>query len=247
MELKHAKMPEDAPLSELHVNMSNELIRAAHGLTLPEKRVISLCMAKLDSVRLNNDRYKFKLSAQEFAKEFDLDTNTAYDQLKAVGDQLMKRVARYIEKLPRGKIKERKWVWVSGVTYHSGEGWVELGFSHEMTPHLFLLRKEFTSYKLKHAVALRSIYSWRLLELLMQYKSTGILRIPIEDFCHAVEAPPSCEKDFGQLRRRVIAPAVEELISKDSLEIEWQPIKHGGRKVTGLEFKFSASPQTSLF
>jgi len=241
------KISETIPVSDLHVNMSNELIRAAHGLNLPEKRVISLCMAKLDSVRLDDGRYKFKLSATEFAQEFDLDPTTAYDQLKSVGDSLMKRVARSIEKLPRGKIKERKWVWVSGVTYHGGEGWIELGFSHEMTPHLFLLRKEFTSYKLKHAVALRSVYSWRLLELLMQFKATGLLRIEIDDFCQAIEAPPSCEKDFGQLRRRVIEPAVEELITKNSLMIEWQPIKHGGRKVTGLEFRFSPNPQNSLF
>jgi plasmid replication initiation protein len=238
---------ETIPVTDLHVNMSNELIRAAHGLKLPEKRVISLCMAKLDSVRLNDGRYKFKLSAVEFAKEFDIDPNTAYDQLREVGDNLMKRVARSVEKLPRGKIKERKWVWVSGVTYHSGEGWIELGFSPEMTPHLFMLRKEFTSYKLKHTVALRSMYSWRLFELLMQFKGTGLLRIDIEEFCRAIEAPPSCEKDFGQLRRRVIEPAVQELISKDSLVVDWLPIKHGGRKVTGLEFRFSQNPQNSLF
>jgi plasmid replication initiation protein len=247
MDISLAKVPEGTVASELHVNMSNDLVRAAHGLSLPEKRVISLCMAKLDSVRLDNGRYKFRLSAVEFAKEFDLDTSTAYDQLKAVGDHLMRRVARSIIKLPKGKTKEQKWVWVSGVTYHNGEGWVELGFSHEMTPHLFLLRKEFTSYKLKHAVALRSVYSWRLLELLMQYKSTGLLRISVEDFCHAIEAPPSCVKDFGQLRRRVIEPAVSELMSKDSLLIEWTQTKNGGRKVSGLEFKFSPNPQNSLF
>ena len=57
-------------------------------------------------------------------------------------------------------------MWVSGVTYHHGEGWIELGFSPEMTPHLVELSREFTSYKLKHTVALRSVYSWRLFELL---------------------------------------------------------------------------------
>jgi len=81
----------------------------------------------------------------------------------------------------------------------------------------------------------------------MQYKSTRLLRISVDDFCHAIEAPPSCEKDFGQLRRRVIQPAVDELIAKDSILVEWQATKHGGRKVTGLEFKFSPNPQSGLF
>lgn len=231
--------------STLNVNMSNQLVRMAHGLSLPEKRVVSICMAKLDSLRAESGRYKFKVSAEEFAKEFDLDSVTAYEQLKAVGDKLLDRKARTVEKTPRGE-KERKWVWVSGVTYHHGEGWVELAFSPEMTPHLVELSKEFTSYKLKHAVALRSVYSWRLFELLMQFKKTGMLRITVDDFCFAMEAPPSCVKDFGQLRRRVIDPAITELVLKNSLVIEYQAIKNGGRKVSGLEFKFHINPQASF-
>jgi len=242
MELIHAKVALDAPTIERHVNMSNVLVRAAQGLSLPEKRVVSLCMAKLDSVRLDSGRYKFKISAQEFATEFNLDAATAYEQLKGVGDHLMERTARIVMETPRGK-KEKKWVWVSGVTYHHGEGWVELGFSPEMTPHLTLLRKEFTSYKLKHAVALRSLYSWRLLELLMQFKSTGLLRISFDDFCASMEAPPSCVKDYAQLRRRIIEPAVTELKNKNNLILEWKAQKNGGRKITGLEFKFAPNPQ----
>lgn len=246
MDLMLAKIDENATTQELHINMSNILMRAAQGLKLPEKRVISLCVAKLDSVKLDNGRYKFRISAVEFASEFELDTNTAYDQLKAVGDLLMTRQVRVIVDTNRGK-KERKWVWVSGVTYHHGEGWIELGFSPEMTPHLFLLRKEFTSYKLKHVSALSSVYSWRLFELLMQFKSTGMLRINIDEFCHAMEAPPSCVKDFGQLRRRVIEPAVADLDQKNGLSIEWEGVKHGGRKITGLCFNFKTNPQPKLF
>lgn len=245
LKLAHAKIDKEAPLREQNVNMSNSLVRAAHGLSLAEKRVVSACLAKMDSVRLENGRYKFRLTANEFAETFNVSLDTAYEQLMDTGKKLMKRTARSIENTPRGK-KERIWVWVSGVTYHHGEGWVELGFSHEMTPHLVLLRKEFTSYKLKHASALRSMYSWRLLELLMQFKSTGLLRIPIDNFCHAMEAPESAQKNFGELRRRVIEPAVKELTLKDNMLIEWEGTKAGGRKITGLEFRFRANPQQKL-
>lgn len=245
MKLKHSKIDIDAPLCEQSVNMSNSLVRAAHGLTLAEKRVVSACLAKMDSVRMDNGRYKFKLSAEEFAQTFDVSHVTAYEQLMETGKKLMKRTARAIEDTPRGK-KERIWVWISGVTYHHGEGWVELGFSHEMTPHLALLRKEFTSYKLKHASALRSMYSWRLLELMMQFKATGLLRIHVEEFCHAMEVSASARKNFGELRRTVIEPAVKELTTKDNLLIEWEGTKQGGRKITGLEFRFEVNPQGKL-
>ena len=39
----------DKPLPERHVNMSNALTRAAHGLTLAEKRVITCGLANTDS------------------------------------------------------------------------------------------------------------------------------------------------------------------------------------------------------
>jgi len=242
--LELVKNNPDKPVNELNVNMSNALIRAAHGLTLAEKRVVSVCIAKMDSVRLDSGRYKFRLTAQEFTETFEVDADTAYEQMQFAGDNLMKRIARTFEDGRRGKI-ERKWVWVSGVTYHRGEGWMELGFSHEMTPHLTLLRQQFTSYKLKQASALRSLYSWRLFELLMQFKTTGVLHIDIDEFCHAMEAPESARKDFAQLRKRIIEPAVAELKAKDGMEIEWTPKKQGGRKITSLEFIFQKQPRPS--
>lgn len=247
MNLVHVKAPSSSDKStDLYVNMSNSLIRSAQSLSLHEKRVISLCMAKLDSVRLSDGRYKFKLSALEFADEFGLDLAEAYKELKSVGDKLIKRIASSVEILPRGRKIEHKWVWVSSVKYFHGEGYVELAFSHEMTPHLFLLRKEFTTYKLKYAASLRSIYSWRLFEMLMQFKSTGILRISVAEFCIAMEAPASCISDFGQLRRRIIDPSTKELHHKNNFLVNYEAIKNGGRKVNILEFTFKKNPQQSF-
>jgi plasmid replication initiation protein len=120
---------------------------------------------------------------------------------------------------------------------------MELGFSHEMTPHLTLLRSQFTSYKLKQASALRSIYSWRLFELLMQFKTTGVLHISIDDFFLAMEPPEAYRSNFKDLRKRIIEPAVAELREKDGMEVEWTPKKQGGRKITALEFIFKKQPR----
>src|SRR5260363_307987 len=68
--------------------------------------------------------------------------------------------------------KEAKFRWISGVTYHHGEGWVELNFTPEVAPHLLALRKQFTSHKLKHACAFDSIYAWRLYECLKSWQDT---------------------------------------------------------------------------
>ena len=228
--------PEDR---RLRVNMSNQLVRMAHGLTLPEKRVVAMCLARLDSTKQERGRYSFELRAKDFADQFDLAIQVAYQQLKEVGDKLLHRIAQEVRQGPKGKPIKRKWQWVSLAEYCDGEGFIRLTFNHEMTPHLVMLKREFTSYRLQQASALRSLYSWRLFELLMQFKRKGLLRISVEDFCHAVEAPATAQANFGELRRRIIEPAVAELTAKNGLAIEWQATK-AGRKVAGLEFKFSA-------
>jgi plasmid replication initiation protein len=244
--------PETA-LSECNVNMSNSLVRAAQSLKLSEKRIVSRAIAKSDSKELRklaaalapNAGWKVRLSAEEYAETFDILRQNAYVQLKEGAEALLHRYVRTKEQTRRGE-KERQYRWTSGNVYHHGEGWVELNFTPEVAPFLLGLRREFTAYKLKHTPALRSIYAWRLMELFAQFKGTGLVRIDFDDFCHVMEAPPSTVKDYAQLRRRVIEPAVKELQGKDGLDIEWEARKEGGRKVTSFEFRFKPNPQLFL-
>jgi len=230
-----------------HVTLSNVLVRAAQGLTLAEKRIMSACIAQLDSKRAC-DPYKpltVKLHAHDFAETFGIHPDTAYDELQSAAKVLRDRLIRYENPSAPKARRVVEMRWVGRVTYAKGEGWLELAFWHEVVPHLVMLREKFTSYRLSQAAGLRSLYSWRLLELLMQFKSTGLVRMPIEEFWYSVEAPASCRKDFFNLRNRVIEPAVKELGDKDGLQVEWEPMKEG-RRVVGLEFRFPPNPQTAL-
>jgi plasmid replication initiation protein len=237
----------DLPLTERHVNMSNVLVRAAQGLSLAEKRIMSCCVSKLDSKRLPDMTKPVvaRISAMEFAETFGLDPTTAYEELKAAESSLAERWIRY-EKPGRKGPQQAKMRWVGRVTYAKGEGWIEIAFWHEVVPHLVALRERFTSYKLSQAAALRSIFSWRLLELFAQFRSTGLLRINIDEFAQAMDASESCRKNFKDMRRRIIEPAVKELTEKDGYQIEWDAQK-AGRKVVGLEFRFKLNPQAALF
>ena len=91
---------------------------------------------------------------------------------------------------------------------------------------------------------MRSTYSWKLLELLTRFQSTGKAEYTIEDFKASMAAPPSLS-DFGQVKRRIIDPAVKELQEKDGWLIQWMPIK-AGRKVKSLSFTFMRDPQGRL-
>lgn len=240
------------PPGERKISMTNALTRAGHGLTLAEKRLIMCAMAKLDSRAMPNPSAPpvTIITAAEYAETFGVDTDTAYDQLQSGAKNLYNRSITFYEPanrrngkpLPPTKVQMR---WVGSVKYQEGEGWVRLAWWHEVLSHLMGFKKQFTTYQLQQASALRSGYSWKLLELLMRFKSTGHASYTIEDFAVSMDATEKQCSDFNNIRRRIIEPAIKELTEKDGWLIQWKPIKTG-RKVTSLSFDFIRNPQKDL-
>ena len=236
------------------ISMSNSLTRAAHGLTLSEKRIVSAALAQLDSKRKpkGGELVTFRLNALDYAESFGVDSDTAYSQLKEASKKLRGRYISFHDPafIRKGKpLKTTQMNWIGSITYHDGQGWVELTFNPQLLPHIMGItaaRGNFTSYQLGQASALRSIYSWKLLELLMRFQSTGWAQYTIEDFSASMDATKSQRSDFAKIRTKIIEPAIKELTEKDNWIIKWLPIK-SGRKVTALRFDFERNPQENLF
>lgn len=236
------KQAEQAKI-ERCVNMSNALTRSAQSLTLAEKRLVMLAVGKLDStLPAIPQNMGVVVTAAEFAREFGVSMDTAYDELQSAGKQLFKR---YIAFYGDGGNLLTQMHWVGEAQYHKKEGWIALDFYHKLAPQLFEFKGLYTSYRLSRAAGLRSVYSWRLFELLMQFKRTGLLRIPLDEFCHAMEAPETFKANFANLRIKCIEPAVKEIREKDGLDLTWEATK-AGRKVTALTFSFPLEHQTTL-
>jgi plasmid replication initiation protein len=233
------------------ITMSNGLTRAGHTLTLAEKRIVMLAVSKLNPLKpIPGKPPCTKITAAEYAETFNVNMNTSYEQLQSAVKQLYNRSILFFEPAYKRNGKPLKPVrnimrWVGRATYHEGEAWVELAWWPEILPHLMGIKKNFTEYQLKQATALRSIYSWRLLELLMRFKSTGWAEYTIEDFAVSMQATEKQRADFNNIRRRIIEPAVKELIEKDGWHIEWHPIK-AGRKVKAVRFEFNRSNGAGL-
>lgn len=250
---------------DLSVVVKNELVRRVQRMKLPEKRLLALAIAKCNpkmKILLHKAQspdattgvapgWVVRVSAKEFIENYpQIEEKHAYTALKTAAKALYDCTIEWdAEVVERGKKtivhKEARWIYEKVDT--ATPGWVEIKFSPSVAPYLLGLEKSFTQYKLKHAADLRSMYSWRLLEMMAQFRDTGVLAIGYDDFCTAMDAPKSCLNDSGQLRRRVIEPAVKELQKKNNLKIDWQGTKPGGRKITGFVFKFEPDPQGNLF
>ena len=225
------------------MTMSNALTRAGHGLSLPEKRIVFIAISKMNPRKplpLNQfGIHTSKITAAEYAELAQCEIQTAYQALKEAAKAFYSRSITFFEpahKRKGGGLVQVHMRWVGEVKYYEKEGWAELHWWPEVLPHLSGLSKHFSSYQLQQATALRSTYSWKLLELLNRFKNSGWAEYTIEDFFTSMDAPPSLQ-DFGQLRRRVIEPAVKELNEKDGWKISWTPIK-AGRRVKAVRFEF---------
>lgn len=230
-------------LSRQNVVIANVVTRSAQSLTLAEKRILMAGIA-----RLGGKNGRIKITAAEYAETYDVSLNTAYQQLKSAVENIFERYLQFQVWEGRKEGIERI-RWIGGYRYFDKEGYINFSFSAEIFPYLFELTGQFTKYQLQQTAALRSLHSWRLLELFEQMRGDnkdGWLSMPIEEFWHAMEATDSYRKNFQLLRRRVIEPAVRELIEKDNWLIEWEAVK-SGRRVAILRFKFERNPQGGLF
>lgn len=245
----------ERPAGERWVTMNNALTRAGHGLSLSEKRLVMLAVSKLDSMKVMRPGEvlpSVRITAHEYAETYGLNPSSgvAYEALKDAARALYNRTITFFEPAHLRGNRPLKPIrtdmrWVGRCQYHEGEGWVQLAWWPELVPCLVGLKRQFTSYQLQQASALRSAYSWRLLELLTRFQSTGKAEYTVEDFAASMDATEKQRADFGKLRTKIIEPAVRELTEKDSWLIEWEPIK-AGRKVKAVRFTFMRNPQGKL-
>jgi len=216
-----------------YVTMSNKAARGAQGLSLREKRLVALAISKNNSLippmGIGYNQRRIKITVSEYAREYAIDRKIAYRDIKEAGNNLFERYLKYEIMTPKG-LRERKFRWVQDIEYHHGEGWISFQFTEAISAHLYDLHERFTSYKLKQAVALRSIYAWRLLELLMSWHSKdnsdkGDFTIDLTDFRKAMEVPSKYK--FHDIRVRCIEPAIRELKQKDGIITDYITIKKG--------------------
>lgn len=109
-------------------------------------------------------------------------------------------------------------------------------FSAEVLPLLSDLTANFTQFLARDVAGFGSVYSFRIYQLIMRYKSTGYVKISLDDlrFMLVLKNKYPATKD---LKVRVIDTAINEINKKSPYQISYEMIKKG-RKFVAVEFKF---------
>lgn len=220
----------DKIMSQLVVYKSNWLIEAAYKTTLNEQRLILAMIAKVDPMK--ELPKTFTLTVEEFLTFFpSIGEKNAARELKKAAESLWDRTI--IVKDP----KRKRWFrWVQERAEYK-DGTVEIMFSNQVAPYLINLRDNFTRYQLSKIAHLKSSYSIRLFELLRQFEFKQERVISLEELRIMLQIEDKY-KDFRDLNKWVLKPAIDELNQKTHYVITLKTLKIL-RRVTHIQFYFT--------
>lgn len=217
----------------------NNLIEASYALNLSEQRLILIAIlaAREIETELTADTM-LTIHASEYMKQFKLGRQSAYEALQAACDNLFERRLNYKAIDPiTGKKGVYKSRWVTKVGYVKEAACVQLIFAPDILPLFIKLEEKFTRYELKQISQLTSVYSIRLYELLIRWRSTGKLYVPIADLREKLGLLEDEYSQMGDFKKRVLKVAIEQINKFTDIEVTYTQKKEG-RTITDIEFSF---------
>jgi plasmid replication initiation protein len=220
------------------VSKSNALIEASYKLTIDEQRIILLLASLVEPHDKEFKIYKFKVN--DLIKLLGIKNKNKYRQIREHAMALRQKGFTIKEGNKTLDIG-----WLSSSVYYDGEGIVELCFDPKLKPFLLDLKTHYTTYPMRSAFFLRSIYSVRIYELLKQYQKIGKRVFELMELRSLLGIDDNEYKLYTDFKRTVIIRSQQELEEKTELYFEFEEQKTG-KKVTHLHFEIISSANNKV-
>lgn len=222
---------------------SNKLINAMVDLTLQGNRFLAFAISLLDrSIDPHPDQIiTIEVPVKDFAAAFNVESKSAYREVEALADQLQRKIIQFSpDETANGR--RVKVGLISRQEYLDGEGRVWISFDPYIVPHLLGLRDHFTQYRIKDIYQFGSAHTWRLYELLKQFKGIGKRDLDIDELRNKMGLEGLYTR-VGNLKSRVIDPAVEEINNTSDILVDYSQRKRG-RRIVAITFHILDNPNT---
>ena len=215
---------------------SNRLNMAIQNLTLPELRIVQLAIvdARETGKGLSSDT-PLRIDALRYAQAFDTSRQNAYVRMKEAEDTLFNRRFSFVD--TEGKLVKSRWI--QRVRYLDDEGAIEIVFTTDVVKGITRLdgaEEFFTQYLLSQTANLNSVYSVRLYELLIQWKTA--VKTPVFELSLFRGQMGLGDNEYNRMcdfKRRILDMAVQEINEKTDLTVSYTQEKRA-RTITGFKF-----------
>ena len=217
---------------------TNRLNQAFQVLSLAEFHIVQLAIvdARDTGTGLTTDM-PLRIDALRYADVFGTTRQNAYMRMKEAEETLFNRRFSFFDE--DGKLVKSRWI--SQVKYLDNEGAIEIVFTPAVVQGISRIngvKEFFTQYLLSQTAQLKSVYSSRLYELLIQWRSTEKTPIiNLEDFRAQLGIEENQYKLMSDFKKRVLDLAINDINEKTDIKVNYQQHKKG-RSISGFSFTF---------
>ena len=211
------------------VVQSNQFINLRHTLSLVEARIFLSMVAQIE--RDDEDFKPYRVDVKDFKEKVGLKGNSAYQSLQEAATSLRYKEFKQVKADGSFLIMG----YISSAEYIVGESHIELAFDPKLKPYLLGLKEAFTQYDIRFIIALRSVHSVRIYELLKQYEKVGYREFNLDDLKYILNVEDKYAK-YADFRFNVLEVAKRDLLSTTDIFFEYEQIRKG-RSINRIRFK----------
>lgn len=222
---------------------TNRLNTATQNLSLSEIRLMQLAIvdARETGKGLSTDK-PLTISASRYAEAFNVTRQTAYEAILKAEKTLFDRRFSFLDTDNR-MVKSR---WVQRVKYLDDEASIEVILTFDVVNEVTRIdgyEQFFTQYLLEQTATLKSAYSVRLYELLVQWKTARKTPVfDIEVFREQLGVNSTDYERVYDFKKNVLDVAVKEINEKTDIQTSYDQVKRG-RKIIGFKFVVKEKPK----
>jgi plasmid replication initiation protein len=222
----------------------NAITTARYSMTALEKNIMYMVMAQLD--KSDPPTRYYRISGKELMERTH--KKIKYEEFREATNKLLDRELVIIRE--NGNLLQIRPI--SSAEY-DGNGMIEIGLDAKIRPYLFELKNNFTSFELNMALSLNSKFSKRMYEMLAQFRSTGILRLSVQELKERLKLfDPVTGKEqyekWAAFEKYVLKVAQTEIAEHTDIKFDYK-LKKVGKKITSIEFLINrpaAAPAATL-
>ena len=236
----------DLPKQGEIVKYSNRVVRASKRLTLAEQRIILSAISQVPNRPITVED-KFYITVDQYRKLCPSTTaESIYRDMKEAVNTLFHRYVSADIIDEKGEvIGKSMWYWVTSADYIDKEGRIAIRFNYDMIPHINMLRKNFTLFKLNEITGFRSAYTQPLYARLMIFmrdpetklhKQTWTDYIKLDELKKILDAQRY--DNFTDFRRKVLDIAIRQINESPytQFRVKYEISKKERKKIVELKF-----------